>query len=114
MPRIQPLATSDPDLDASVPSTSEVEPAPAVAAPAAPSSAGKTPEQIAKEKRIEELKNESLLAYDGSSPIDGDEVGNYASYFAVALVALMQLLTVSDQRKRSERKGWRSWLRGRF
>lgn len=35
----------------------------APSAPAAPNTAGKTPEQIAKEKKIEELKNESLLSY---------------------------------------------------
>lgn len=58
---------ADPDAaaaPAAAPAAPAAEPsAAAPAAPAAPSNAGKTPEQIAKEAKIEALKNESLLAY---------------------------------------------------
>lgn len=80
--------------------------------PPPPSNAGKTPEQIAKEKRIEELRNESTLACCGDSS-DGD-ILYYAPHFAISMVALIMLFIVSDTRKNVRRTGWRSWLRGRF
>jgi len=64
---------------------------------------------LPKGKRIEELRNESLLAYDGGGPIDGD-----ASYFAIFAVVLVFLFIATDKRKSGRRTGWRGWLRGRF
>lgn len=102
----QPMSPTSPDED-----LLESPPA-APAAPAAPLAAAKTPEQIAKEKRIEELKNESSLVYCGGSS-DGD-IFNYAPHFAISMVAIMMLFIVSDQRKHACPVGRRGWLRGRF
>lgn len=60
-------APADPDAAPAAapaaPAAPAGEPAAAAPAAAAPSAGGKSPEQLEKERRIEELKNESLLAY---------------------------------------------------
>lgn len=60
-------APADPDAAPAAPAAPAAEPAAPVtdtaAAPAAPNTSGKSPEQLAKEKKAEDLKNESLLAY---------------------------------------------------
>lgn len=99
-----PLPTDDPDaeLPLAISATSP-------AAPVASSNAGKTPEQVAKEARIEALKNETLRPYG----CDDGSILEYAPQFAIFLVVLMFLFIVSDSRK-PERTSWRSWIRGRF
>lgn len=66
---LKPTATSEVDPDAALQIAIDPDAAPATpAAPAVPSTAGKTPEQILKKKRVDDLEVESLQPYIDYGP----------------------------------------------
>lgn len=101
-----PLPTDDPDAELPLAISAELP-----EAPVASSNAGKTPEQVAKEARIEALKNETLV-YCGGNGL-GDFLYEVTPYYAIFTVMLILGSTIGAKR-RTERTSWRSWIRGRF